>query len=108
MPGTVSPGGQLVLAFSVRQVSTMRFFGTPSARAFSPSSSNFALARAAFSVGKGPATARFVVRSKTRHSLPPPSWIVDWTGASRSNRLSSATGMEFDPIDGATRSSWRS
>ena len=68
---------------SARHVITIRFFGTPRTRAFSPSSF-VGLASRGLLRRERAGDARFVVRSKTRHSLPPPSWIVDWTGASRS------------------------
>ena len=81
--GVLAPGGQIT-ADSEEQVMTMRFFGTPSARTFSPPSLNFSLFSAIAFVGKGPATTFFDFTSKTRHSLPPPSWIDDCWPARRS------------------------
>src|SRR3546814_1611407 len=47
------------------------------------------LFRSAF-VGKGPATTFFDATSKTRHSLPPPSWIDDcWPARRRSEEHTS-------------------
>ena len=79
----LAPGGQTTADFAV-QVMTMRFFGTPMTRTSLPPSLNFALFSAIAFVGKGPATTFFDFTSKTRHSLPPPSWIDDCCPASRS------------------------
>ena len=81
--GVVAPGGQIT-AVSALQVITMRFFGTPSARASFPPSLNALEFSATAFVGNGPAITFFVVASKTRHSLPPPSWIDDCWPTSRS------------------------